>query len=769
MRRKIVDRLWVGTVEDCKAIEDDPDWAIVHACKFPCHAERCGAKIGRESRSYLSFREGNQLFLNMIDLPKPLFPRQLFDAFLAFMGDVFPGGSNSARKHVLIHCNQGESRAPSLALLFLAKRLFRVSNASYDEAWDEFEKLIGTQYCPSQGIEDWLRENWGIFDRAAAAPTAPAAQEKELFLPAGIEAIKAAVRDHAVTHFAGFTQIEDKENVWITPSPNAMQFAIYEAYDWCMANNVPCRLQNLKPRQVGSSTCFAHLSYYHMRRYLVHMMLMGDVLTRTVKVYKLFNGCATHDAFAKHWEGNYTSNTIKGVLHRPDGTECLVEQATALDPKAGIAGTRQIVWLTEAARYKKTGNNDKKVITAVLNSLANVPKSLGIAESTPEGANGWFYENWQGAVTLKERKRGVIGNGWIKIFTPWFAFPEHSLKRSATTEDYFAEDLSSRERRGVSLYGWKMEQIAWRRMKIVTDCANDEKAFDQDFAEDPESCFLASGRARFNLEGLTRLEKLAQGMHSLAETGIMQRIGDAVSLMPSSDGNAYMWVAERPKIGCSYIAFVDPCTGEQSEGSAYPDAHAPGVIRAGYFEGNTWIKPRLAAVIDVPTGCRWDDEVLAAVLKMACDWYGGCMIVPETGNGLGLLSQLKQVGCVIYQREKMDHMYPGQRLQVNGWETNKDTRPLVVNELANYIREGNFDCEYLPAIQEMKTFVVNSRGKAEAKSGCHDDWPMGIGIGLFCLNFASVFSPPKLGWTKEALEAVGGMDAGAGLTSSAFS
>lgn len=744
MRTRLLEKLYLGSVEDCEAVSGEPGWFVVHACKYPCHANQCGPKVAKDAPDYLSKRVGDHLFLNIIDPKLPLFQKGVFDAALAFLSDVW-----TKKGTILIHCNKGESRAPSIALLFIAKRLFKITNASYDDAWDEFEKLVGEKYTPSEGIETWLREHWHDFAIEGRIPSEkqmPAAlQALPEHVPTDAEELRMLALNHPIVHFAGFCQIEDKENRWIQPTPNTMQFAIDEAYDWCMANNVPCRLMNLKPRQVGSSTKFAHLCWHHMQRHASHMMVMGDVSTRTVKVYNLFNGYSTHDEFA--WENRYTFNTEKGILHRPDGTQGLVEQATALDPKAGIAGTRQIVWLTEAARYKKTNGNDKKVIMAVMNSLANVPKSLGIAESTPEGASGWFYDNWQGAVTLEQRKLGIMGNGWIKVFSPWFAFPEHSLQKNADNGDYFSEELDDRERRGITLYHWTSEQIAWRRMKIKVDCAGDAKGFDQDFAEDPASCFLASGRNRFNMEAVTNLEKIANVTHHLAEVGVLERPpGGDVTFMPSPDGNAWLRVFERPTVGFSYLGFLDPCTGEQNEGSQYPDAHAFGILRAGYFEGNRWHNTKLVACIDIPTGCRWDDEVLAAKIKLALLWYGDCMIVPETGNGLGALSQLKQQECVIYQREKMDAMYPGEKLLVNGWETNKDTRPLVVNEIANYIREKRLDCDYLPAIEEMKVFIVNDRGRAEAKQGAHDDWIMGLGIGLFCLPFAQPMPPPRNLW-----------------------
>lgn len=1109
MRKRISDsRLYVGSAEDCAAVAGNPDWAVVHACKYPCHAGKCGPKVAKDAANYLAYREEDQLFLNMIDPPVPMFPMGIFDAFLGFMDEVWQG-----KKNVLIHCNKGESRAPSLALLFLAKRQFRISNLSYDDAWDDFEQLMGERYTPSTGIEEWLREHWGEIPSLAGAKKGPATMNApgmpSFRIPENTGELKRMVMDGTLLHFAAFCEIENKEHVWQKPIPNAMQFAIDEAYHWCMENGVPCRLMNLKPRQVGSSTKFGHLCYHHMRRFKSDMLVMGDVAKRTEKVYQMFCDFATHDSFP--WDSKFSGNTIRANFFYADGSQGLVEHDTAMDPKAGISGTRQVLWMTEAARYKKTNGNDKKVITAVLNSLANVPRSLGIAESTPEGAcydgetelltdhgwmffkdldgsekilsksretgvayyqdfwqpqvhhykgpmvkikarsvnlrvtpnhnmwiarqkgkmkmstaksmlntttdfyfdrgmtwktegisefllpsyrhrqgngwrtlpersipiedwleylgfwladghvtfldgnkcctltqtkfvaefresarkialyvgcklrdvphergrrfimdnaqlasylvnfarpkriprnllmemnsaqcqillraiylgdgdqdrqnrdsdcqqgkiycgidesfqndcqelalkcgyatsaygpkrnrvstfteqtrsalkthnpptleegydglvycvtlpkdhllmvrrggvavwcgnSGWFYDNWNGiegklgAVTLDQRKKGIVGNGWIKIFTPWFAFPEHCLIRSPLTEDYFGETLDERERRGIELYNWIAGQIAWRRMKIAKDCAGDENTFDQDFAEDAQSCFLASGRNRFDIKGITHLEKIAKVKHSLAERGVLESANEKpqtpweVQFLPIHDGNTWLWCCERPVPGLSYIAGLDPCTGAQTEGSLYPDSHAAGIIRVGYRdEKDIWHNPRLVAAIDVPNGCRWPDEILGERMRLLTLWYGDCMVVPETGNGLGAISQLKQHGCSVYQRRKLDAIHPGKLLEIDGWLTNQDTRPLVVNEIALRIREQTIDCEYLTAVIEMTTFVVNSVGKAEAKSGCHDDWVLMLGIVLNCLSLAGVMPhPPAPFGLMRALQGVDG-------------
>lgn len=129
--------------------------AVVHACKEPCHRDA----VGYSSRSlpnthpnYLVLESEYHLFLNLIDPPRPLFMMQSFDSFFAFVD------KHIEEREVVIHCNQGESRAPSLALLYAAKRSERFPNESYALAARAFQAEF--VYNPGRGIHSWLATHW---------------------------------------------------------------------------------------------------------------------------------------------------------------------------------------------------------------------------------------------------------------------------------------------------------------------------------------------------------------------------------------------------------------------------------------------------------------------------------------------------------------------------------------------------------------------------------------------------------------------------------
>ena len=164
MLTQIIDGLWIGDIEECP-IEGTPNdgaplWiGILHACKAPCHQRYVGYKgsLPPTHREYLWADGDADLYLNLIDPPVPLFKRESFDKALDWLDKRLPLGP------VLVHCNQGLSRAPSIALLWLAKRtdVLALDRGSFTAARQAFTETYCKDYAPGQGLVTFLTEQWG--------------------------------------------------------------------------------------------------------------------------------------------------------------------------------------------------------------------------------------------------------------------------------------------------------------------------------------------------------------------------------------------------------------------------------------------------------------------------------------------------------------------------------------------------------------------------------------------------------------------------------
>lgn len=152
--------LFVGDGAAYAAVSDDPNWAIVQAAKDPWHRAALGY-TGRSAPAdhpeYLwAYRDhGDRLILNMVDVNDPsYFAPLMVNEALAFIWDRLDSGMR-----VLVHCNQGESRAPSLALLYL-----HVMDPEYQELTPAVAMLkfmeIYPKFNPKPGIWGYVQNHW---------------------------------------------------------------------------------------------------------------------------------------------------------------------------------------------------------------------------------------------------------------------------------------------------------------------------------------------------------------------------------------------------------------------------------------------------------------------------------------------------------------------------------------------------------------------------------------------------------------------------------
>ena len=530
-----------------------------------------------------------------------------------------------------------------------------------------------------------------------------------------------AMRSPAV-HFASCVRIQSKDNEPIQPVPNILQLRMSEVYEVCMEMGVPCRMIVCKPRQVGCSTFGSHIVYHHGMRWTTAGITISDVSKNSQKLMMKVRDYATVDRFP--WRIKM-SRDASGELGWTNGTRWEIDSAE--NWKAGIGDTRQAFHASEVGKWPKTGvKNDKRVMSAVLPSISK-GRSVVIAESTPEGAGGWMYETWQGAVTLDEfiamREKGWDhGIVWIKVFAGWFEFEEHQRREKLTEMERVEIDrtLSERERSGREKYGWTYEQIAWRRDMIRTECGGSEDVFDEYYAEDDVRCWAVSGRPRFNVEALMLMDKRAASLSPLTGHLVMQESGE-VTWSPRADGGGDVMVWEDPREGMRYLAGCDPATGASQTTGKNPDRTSIQVWRQGFYDPATGISHRARLVARVRSPYFGDGDEVAGHLVRLAKWYGGCIVVPEVNMGLHVIEHLKEAGIPIYRRV-VPSARIGSLVEQLGYKlTDKDQRRMLVEALATAVREQVVDIACPRVIHELKMFVTGPDGRDEARGGEHDD------------------------------------------------
>lgn len=155
---------WRGAYEH--AVRHLDGWYVVHAAKEPYHRQTVGydgPEPPPEHPERLVARRGSRLMLNLVDAPAAVdIPRALFDAALDFIHEGLSTGHR-----VLVHCEMGISRSPSIALLYLARHTDRIPARSFQEAEPLFAALY-PGYNPGSAIRRFMTRHWSDYARPSA-------------------------------------------------------------------------------------------------------------------------------------------------------------------------------------------------------------------------------------------------------------------------------------------------------------------------------------------------------------------------------------------------------------------------------------------------------------------------------------------------------------------------------------------------------------------------------------------------------------------------
>ena len=334
---------------------------------------------------------------------------------------------------------------------------------------------------------------------------------------------------------------------------------------------------------------------------------------------------------------------------------------SAGDRNAGRGLTVQNLHCSELARWP---GEPAETLAGLRASLA--PGAELILESTPDGVGGCFHEEW--------RKAGETG--MVRHFFPWW------MERRYRAKAVDAGSLSDEERDLMARKRLNLEQIGYRR-QIRADFRGMAR---QEYAEDEESCFLASGDSVFELDAIeARLATMTPPVE-------VRRNGELEIWLP-------------PLKGKEYLVAVDPAGGG-SEG----DYSA-------------------AEVLELETGLQCAEfaghvgglELARLVTALAAEYNRAWLVVERNNHGSGVLALIETV-CgygKIYRQG-------GQA----GWLTTSMSRPAALGRLDAGLVERPECFQSRKLLAECRSFVRLPNGGSGARPGTHDDRVMAMAIGL---------------------------------------
>lgn len=220
-------------------------------------------------------------------------------------------------------------------------------------------------------------------------------------------------------------------------------------------------------------------------------------------------GCSTYVEGRFYWRVTHSKGLRAFILtHEEEATNNLFELAERyhencppqVKPSTGAANAKELYFDRLDSGYKVGTAGNKAVgrgstvqlfhgsevafwpnaqahAAGILQAIPDEPGTEAILESTANGVGNYFHQQWQAAEAGESE--------YIAIFVPWYWQPEY---RKAVSEGL---ELTSEERAYQEAYKLDLEQMAWRRAKIVE--LKDETLFKQEYPATAAEAFQVSG------------------------------------------------------------------------------------------------------------------------------------------------------------------------------------------------------------------------------------------------------------------------------------
>jgi len=332
---------------------------------------------------------------------------------------------------------------------------------------------------------------------------------------------------------------------------------------------------------------------------------------------------------------------------------------SAGDENAGRGLTVQYLHCSEVSRWPGDAGATLAGLRAAL-----TPGGEMVMESTPNGAYGCFYEEWGRAAS----------SDLVQHFFPWW------MEKAYIAAPAVGE-LREDEQMLMMAHGLTAGQIGFRRGLE----ASYRGLRSQEFAEDAESCFKATGGCCFEVEAVER--RLAS-------------VGEPIEVRRG--GALQIWFP--PVAGKDYLVAVDTAGG-----GADGDFAAVQVIEMSSGLQCAELQQRLGTL------------ELARVSAGLAREYGGALIAVERNNhGAGVLAYLDSM-------ERYARVY--EQAGVAGWLTTAGSKPGMVSRMGALLVESPWMFFSRRLLGECRTFVATEGGRSGAANGAHDDCLMAMAIG----------------------------------------
>lgn len=407
---------------------------------------------------------------------------------------------------------------------------------------------------------------------------------------------------------------------------------------------------------------------------------------------------------------------------------------------------------TSGAHYSEVGVWDDTperrpgdLIRSIAGGIPVMPYTMQVMESTPKGAGNFFHETWRNA------KDGT--SNFNALFIPWFFIPHDTLPIDNYEEfvQWLIEGKDDDHPQGKwkdsgKHYWWlwtigaSLEGINWYRYKRLS--YNDYALMASEAPSDDIEAFQFSGTKVFDFREVDAMRStckppIAEG-ELVSDAGKGKDVLKNIRFINKRQGDLKIWEFpdKEAKISNRYLTVVD--VGGRSKKADWS------VIRVfDRFMMTMGGKPEVVAQMRYHT----DHDLLAYDAMRVAEYYNHSLLVFESntletkdkerdtdGNMIEyILDTIAELYTNLYARKQTAEQIEKGEPKRWGFHTNTSTKPGLIANLQECIRDQLYVERWQPCLDEMAVYQKNDKGQfsAPAGEGNHDDMLMATAIGLY--------------------------------------
>lgn len=493
--------------------------------------------------------------------------------------------------------------------------------------------------------------------------------------------------------------IKTKEGKLQPLTPNKAQQKILLIIKALVAKKKPIRLLILKARQLGCSTLIEAIIYaYTSQRENNNSLIVADDIDGSNYLFEISK--LYQEKVPIHLKTEEKRSNEKKLEFANTHSQILID--TANHKEAGRKYTFRYVHLSEYAFFPYP----EDIMLGISNSVPSLPETMIIKESTANGFNH-FKKEWDEA---------GVENDYIKIFIPWYWAEENrmSIENFTLGEGNLKSDILKDEK---VLYGQMLEEkidfieerLSWRRWAIRNNCQGSVVKFQQENPSTPDEAFIASGDCAFAKEEL--IKQLKRSKPPIA-VGNIVKVDFKFSFRTLNGGDFKFWEKIKPRSEEEYIISGDACSGSGTD-------YAWLVARA---------KRTNSVVATFKAKCD-PDELAERAYLLGSFLHQGMVAIENDKYGFHANLKLRSIYGNMFIQESIDKEKKTVSTKF-GWDTNSKTRPEMLGQMKEEIRQGALELNDSELIRECLTFIKNpDTKKEEAQDGCCDDGVISCAIG----------------------------------------